>query len=161
MGNSQEKIFLFSRSACGRGPPKKNKSLLLVACCLWIYLASQEFSCLVPMLAKRGRRQLACRSVECVAKVNCTTYTRQLIPGPLLPETCKLVQWTRDQGRFLALDLKFLADLKTSTKSAELCKLSYIFHAKRVRRIPFSFMVNSFPFFVICFWKFCRSNSFS
>jgi len=124
----------------GGAHPKKNKPgaccLLLVACCLWTYLASQEFSCLVPMLAKRGRRQLACRSVECVAKVNCTTYTRQLIPGPLLPETCKLVQWTRDQGRFLALDLKFLADLKTSTKSAELCKLFYIFYTERIGRTP-------------------------
>ena len=35
---------------------KRSRCVLLVACCLWIYLASQEFSSLVPMLAKLGRR---------------------------------------------------------------------------------------------------------
>jgi len=58
------------RSACGRDPPKffyfkiRSRCVLLVACCLWIYLASQEFSCLVPMLAKRGRRQLAVQDLR-------------------------------------------------------------------------------------------------
>ena len=45
----------------GGAHPKKIKAccLLLAACRLWIYLASQEFSSLVPMLAKLGRRLLA------------------------------------------------------------------------------------------------------
>ena len=78
-------------------------------------------------------------------------------PRSIVLRACSATQWIRDQGRSLAPDLKFLADLKTSAKSAELCKLFYIFHAKRIRRIPFSFMVNSFPFVVIflrkVFWS--------
>jgi len=52
------------------GPTQKNKNkkrsrcVLLVACCLWIYLASQEFSSLVPMLAKLGRRLLAIQDLR-------------------------------------------------------------------------------------------------
>ena len=58
------------RSACGRDPPKffyfkiRSRCVLLVACCLWIYLASQEFSSLVPMLAKLGRRLLAVQDLR-------------------------------------------------------------------------------------------------
>jgi hypothetical protein len=46
--------------------PKKIRSrcLLLVACCLWINLASQKFSSLVPMLAKLGRRLLAIQDLR-------------------------------------------------------------------------------------------------
>ena len=48
--------------------PKKNKPgaccLSLAACSLEIYLASQEFSSLVPMLAKLGRRLLAVQDLR-------------------------------------------------------------------------------------------------
>ena len=58
-------------------------------------------------------------------------------------------------GDFSPTDFKFLADLKTSTKSAELCKLFYMIHAKRVGRAKHFFIVNLVPFILVLFWKVC------
>ena len=140
---------------------KRSRCVLLVACCLWIYLASQEFSCLVPMLAKRGRRQLACcpgftwaQSVGAFRSMK--TLLTPLISGSSC-QACTL-EWTRDQSAIARRLISQLTNLEPATISAEFSKFFYMLHAKRIRATTFSFVINSLPLVVVFFWKVRRSK---
>ena len=124
------------------------------------------------MLAKLGRRLLAAcslwfRTYACGSKLRvrlipdlwlrsnlCSTSCPK-IPDPLLHPLDKssVHNGSGIMGGVSAPDPKFLADLKTSTKSAKLCKFFYMLHAKRVRRTPLSLIPNFVPLFLISFWK--------
>ena len=129
------------------------------------------------MLAKLGRRLLAAcslwfRTYACGSKLRvrlipdlwlrsnlCSTSCPK-IPDPLLHPLDKssVHNGSGIMGGVSAPDLKFLADLKTSTKSAELCKFFYMIHAKRVGRAKHFFIVDLVPFILVLFWKVHWSN---
>ena len=177
------------------GPTQKNKSwcVLRVACCLWVYLASQKLKaaqsqcsrswvvgCLLLAACAPGSAYTARSSLELVVQdlrlrleaagppdrsgppdlQGRGQYYFNLIPDPLLHPLDKssVHNGSGIMGGASAHDLKFLADLKTSTKLAELRELFHVIHAKRVGRAKHFFIVDLVPFILVLFWKVHWSN---